>query len=144
MQSIGKAFILFTAVILLVTVAQAAPFGLPAGSIHSSLESRLHTGTSFSAPPVSLSDSVLGRYGIGDGIPTAPSAPSTSLQGAYAQYPGDSQGIATGALSPGISPTAESIMIQAGGGLDPVVILQLSSGGKVGFGSGGFIGYWSS
>jgi len=144
MQSIGKAFILFTAVILLVTVAQASPFGLPAGSIHTSLENRLYTGTSCTVPPVSVSDSVLGRYGIGNRIQTTPSAPSTSLQGVYARYPGDSQGMATGVISPGIPGGAESIIIQADEGLDPVVILHLTSGGVVGFGGGNLIGYWSS
>ena len=144
MQSIGKAFILFTSVILLVTVAQASPFGLPAGSVHTTLESRLHTGTSYSVPPVSISESVLGRYGIGSGSQTAPSAPSTSLQGVYAKYPGDSQVMATGTVSPGIPGNAESILTGENTGTDPVVFLQLSSGGMVGFGNGGLIGYWSS
>jgi hypothetical protein len=143
MQSIGKAFILFTALILLVTVAQASPFGLPAGSIHTSLESRLHMGTSCSAPPVSISDSALSRYGIGNWVQTASSAPSTSLQGVYTRYPGDSQGMTTGTISPGIPGTAASI-IEAEAGPDPVVFLQLSSGGVVGFGNGGLMGYWSS
>ena len=144
MQSIGKAFILFTAAILLVTVAQASPFGLPAGSIHTSLENRLHTGTSYCAPPVSLSDGVLNRYGIGNGVPTVPSAPTSSLQGVYTRYPGDSQGVSSGALSSGTQAAAESIMLQTDGGLDPLVFLQLTSGGMVGFGGGSFIGYWSS
>jgi hypothetical protein len=144
MQSIGKAFILFTALVLLITVAQASPFGLPAGSIHTSLESRLHTGTSYSAPPVSISDSVLGRYGIGSLVQTAPAAPSTSLQGVYAKLPGISSGQVQGEISPGISETASTFMDQAGEVQDTVVLLQLTSGSVVGFGNGGLIGYWTS
>lgn len=144
MQSIGKAFILFTAVVLLVTVAQASPFGLPAGSIHNSLESRLHSGASYSAPQVSISDSALGRYGIGNWMQTTPSAPSTSLQGACAFFPGTSSGQVQGEISPGITETASTFMDQNSDVQDTVVLLQLTSGSVVGFGNGGLISYWAS
>jgi hypothetical protein len=145
MQSIGKAFILFTAVVLLVTVAQASPFGLPAGSIHTSLENRLHSGVSYSAPQVSISNCILGRYGIGcSATGLCPATPSNSIQGAYVKYPGDSQWLASGEVSPGTMAAAASIAEQEYGTHDPLVLIQFASGSLVVIGSGNPYTTWPS
>jgi hypothetical protein len=147
MQSIGKAFIIFTAVVLLVTVAQAAP--LCQGSVcvnTGSLASKYLAGSSHTTPTaIGQNSAILTRCGIPSASPTgmATSTPHNSLQGAYVRFPGDTEGFVAGEISSGIADAAAARMTDEGENNDLLVLLFLSSGSVVGFDDGELAGYWS-